>query len=68
MWQVLLLLYEQLHLMVGLISSSTPNVVLMAVPVHGSPLIFHIGVAFTFHLWNIVFNALTAITLRRVVL
>lgn len=59
MWQVLLLLNEQSHLIAGLLLLLSNSVSFIADPLHGSPLMFHKGVACVPHRWNIEFRALT---------
>lgn len=59
MWQVLLLSYEQLHLIPGLLSSLSNGVSSVADPLHGSPLMFHEAAALTSHARKIEFRALS---------
>lgn len=62
MWQRVPSSKEQSHVIDGLLegSSNVESLWLRATPLHGSPLVFQLSVAWISHCWNSAFNALTS--------
>ena len=58
-WQMVPLLKVQSHLIDGLLIGSSKSISFKAVPLYGSPLMFHNATACASHCWNIEINALT---------